>query len=141
MGNVLTMTEHIILAASVALRRDDRFLLVERGRAPARGQFAFPGGRLEPGETPEAAARRELMEETGLTVTMLEPFAVMDLPGDGASRATIFRLHVFTGEYAHGEPVAGDDAASARWYGVEEMETLPATASTVETARQILDRQ
>jgi ADP-ribose pyrophosphatase YjhB (NUDIX family) len=133
------MSDGIILAASVALRRDDRFLLVERGRAPARGLLAFPGGRLEAGETPEAAARRELLEETGLKAGDLRLFEVMDLGGLGESADRIFRLHVFTGAFVAGEAVASDDAAGVGWYRVEEMETLPITFSTLEIARRLLE--
>jgi ADP-ribose pyrophosphatase YjhB (NUDIX family) len=133
------MMNRIVPAASVALRHDDRFLLVERGRAPARGQFAFPGGRLEAGESPEEAARRELFEETGLEAGALALFQVMDLGGDEESSGVLFRLHVFTGLYVDGEPAARDDAASVGWYRVEEMEALPVTASTLEAARRILE--
>jgi 8-oxo-dGTP pyrophosphatase MutT (NUDIX family) len=37
-------------------------------------QWAIPGGRVEPGETPQAAARREVLEETGLVVDAIQPF-------------------------------------------------------------------
>jgi ADP-ribose pyrophosphatase YjhB (NUDIX family) len=138
------MTNRIIPAASVALRHGDRFLLVERGHAPARGQFAFPGGRLEAGELPEEAARRELFEETGIEAGSLDMVEVIDLGGDDQGDDQrddrIFRLHVFTGAYIGGEPVAHDDAASAGWYRVEEMDRLPVTASTLEIARRILGR-
>jgi ADP-ribose pyrophosphatase YjhB (NUDIX family) len=132
------VTDRIILAASVALRRGDRFLLVERGRAPARGLLAFPGGRLEAGESPEEAARRELFEETGLEVGKLALFQVMDLGGDKESGGVLFRLHVFTGIYVEGEAAAHDDAASVGWYSIGEMGALPVTASTLEAARRIL---
>ena len=132
------MTDRIILAASVALRHGDRFLLVERSHAPARGLLAFPGGRLERGESPEAAARRELLEETGLETGELALFEVMDLGGDEESGGTIFRIHVFTGAYVKGDAVAHDDAAGVGWYGIEEMEALPVTSSTLEVARRIL---
>ena len=55
-------------AASVALINGDRVLLIQRARNPWRGMWSLPGGRLEPGETAEEAAGREVREEVGLTV-------------------------------------------------------------------------
>ena len=55
-------------AASVIVLRRDSVLMVERARPPFQGLWSFPGGRSESGETVEATARRELFEETGLTV-------------------------------------------------------------------------
>ncbi len=62
------MSGGTIQAASVALvQRQGKFVLVgERLRPPLAGWYAFPGGKLEPDETHEAAARRELLEETGI---------------------------------------------------------------------------
>ena len=52
-------------AASVALIDRDKVLLIQRARKPYFGMWSLPGGRLEPGETPEQAAERELKEEAG----------------------------------------------------------------------------
>ena len=71
----MTTEKPTLPAVSVAMRRHDRMLLVKRGRAPSRGLYAFPGGRVEAGETLEAAARRELLEETGLEAGELSPLA------------------------------------------------------------------
>ena len=68
-------------AVSVALLRGERVLLVRRGRAPAMGLFAFPGGRVEAGETLEDAVRRELREETGLEAEAIAPVSISDPPG------------------------------------------------------------
>ncbi|WP_292224791.1 NUDIX domain-containing protein, partial [Mesorhizobium sp.] len=53
----------IIPAVSVAVVRDGTVLLVKRGRAPSQGLYAYPGGKVEPGETLPQAAARELREE------------------------------------------------------------------------------
>lgn len=50
----------------------DRVLLVRRAREPALGEWTIPGGLLEVGETLTAAVKREILEETGLTVRVLD---------------------------------------------------------------------
>lgn len=129
------MNPQAILAVSIALRKGERFLLVRRGREPARGLHAFPGGRIEAGETAEEAIRRELMEETGLQASALNLLREIDLEAD---QGRVFRLKVFAGAYVSGEPVPGDDAEHAGWYTVEEMRSLPMTASTLAIAEEIL---
>lgn len=126
----------IRMAVSVAVTRGEFLLLVKRGRAPAKGLYAFPGGRVEPGETLEAAARRELAEETGLRVGELVLHGVIDL--ESADTGMTYRLHVHRAEHAGGEPVAGDDAAEAGWYTVAQMADMPVTASTLTVARELL---
>lgn len=126
-----------IPAVSVALRRGDKLLLVLRGRAPSKGLWAFPGGRVEEGEADEEAAIREMVEETGIAIAnpvflrawRLDPIA----PG-----APAYRLHVFGAAWKGGEPVAGDDAEDARFLTLTQMHALPVTPSVMEMARDIL---
>lgn len=130
------MEERIILAVSAAIMKDDRFLLVRRGREPSRGLFAFPGGRVVPGETLEEAVRRELMEETSLTAGSFSFFREITL-GDPAVDAVAYRLSIFRGSYVGGEAVAGDDADRVGWYLPQEMRFLPMTPSTLAIAEEI----
>ena len=125
-----------IEAVSVALLRGERVLLVRRGRAPAMGLFAFPGGRVEAGETLEDAVRRELREETGLEAEAIAPVVTLDIDPEGSGPA--FRLHVFRASYAGGEPQAGDDADMASFYSLEEMAGLPVIPSVLDVARRLL---
>ena len=60
-----------ILAASAAVFRDGKVLLGSRRNAPGAGVFSLPGGLVEPGETLEQAALRELMEETGVVAEIV----------------------------------------------------------------------
>lgn len=124
----------ILPAVSVALQHDDRLLLVLRGRAPSLGYYAFPGGRVETGETLEDAARRELAEETGLAVQELSPLVLVRAEGDEFD----YDLQVFFGRYAGGEPVAADDADEASFYTLAEMEALPVLESVLEVGRGLL---
>jgi 8-oxo-dGTP diphosphatase len=127
-----------IPAVSVALLRAGEVLLVRRGRAPSRGLYAFPGGRMEPGETVEAAARRELVEETGLAAGDLAVLAEVAIEGERDDSPVRYRLTVLTGTWVGGEAVAADDAEAAGWYGLDELETLPITLSVLEIARELL---
>lgn len=125
-------------AVSVALVRDGAVLLVRRGREPSRGQYAFPGGRVEPGESFEQAAARELLEETGLAVSGLSPLrdVVIDSVRDGM--AVRYRLRVFAGMPGPGDPVPGDDADLAGWFRPEELGGLQITGSTLDIALELL---
>jgi 8-oxo-dGTP diphosphatase len=72
------MTKRLVLVVAAALvDRDNRVLIAQRpaGKSMA-GLWEFPGGKVADGETPEAALRRELMEELGIDVceTCLAPF-------------------------------------------------------------------
>lgn len=124
----------VIPAVSVALIREDSVLLVKRGREPSKGQFAFPGGRVEPGESLEQAARRELREETGLEAGPLTLARTLDIDAP----PVIFRLNVFVAVYVDGDPVPGDDAEEAAWYPLDRMADMPLSESVLEVATAAL---
>jgi len=92
--------QRVDVALAIPLR-EGRVLV---GRRPPGshlgGLWEFPGGRIEPGEEPAAAARRELDEETGLTAGDLEPLVL--LVHDYADRP--LRFHVFLAREPAGEP-------------------------------------
>ena len=128
----------IIRAVSVAVIRDDRLLLVRRLREPSRGLHAFPGGRVEPGETNEQAARRELFEETGLEALDLMPIEVVTIEAKRDEVAVTYQLEVFLARDVSGDPIAADDAEEAAFHSLAEMERLPVTESTLTIARRLL---
>jgi 8-oxo-dGTP diphosphatase len=127
-------------AVSVALVREDRVLLVKRGFAPSRGLYAFPGGRVEAGETLEQAARRELFEETGLQAGPLTPVVELLIEASKGDAPTRYLLQVFSGTHLGGEPISADDAEEAAFFTLEELRKLPLTGSIEEIAEQLLVR-
>lgn len=127
----------VVPAVSVAVHRDGLFLLVRRGRDPGKGFWAFPGGRIEAGETAEEAARRELAEETGLTAQALVVHKVVDLASTRDGRPVQYRLTVFSAEDVEGDAAAGDDADAVGWFPLEAFAALPATSSILEVAQAL----
>lgn len=128
----------IVPAVSVAAVRDGRVLLVKRGRSPSLGLYAFPGGRVEPGESHEDAARRELKEETGIVAGGLRLVRVIDIPASPDEGSPAFELRVFAALSAEGEPVAGDDAAEAAFFDRAALLVLPTADSVTEIALELI---
>jgi len=125
-------------AASVALIDRDRVLLIQRNRKPYFGMWSLPGGRLEPGETPEEAAQREVLEEVGLTCFRLMPIRRMFL-GEGGS----FLLQVFATEGFEGEVRISDEISAYRWVRMPELyglTTTPDLGNVLEAAFRLFDR-
>lgn len=124
-------------AASVALLRGGQVLLIQRARAPWEGAWSLPGGRLEPGETAEDCAARELQEEMGLRVAELRPVARLVL---GESR---LRLQVFGTEVFDGDIVPNDEIAAWQWVRRGEeagLSTTPHLSEVLERAFRLFDR-
>lgn len=124
------------LAVSVALEREGRFLLVLRANPPAQHMYAFPGGRVDPGETLEQAALRELEEETGLRAVNPRAFATFDLTPDepDGNVTSHFLLTVFLAQDQGGEPVAQDDAKAVGWFTPDQIRHMAVPKSMVTCA-------
>jgi 8-oxo-dGTP diphosphatase len=118
--------------------RDGRALLIRRGSPPLEGQWSIPGGTLELGETITEGVRRELREETGLEVHVLDLIEVFDrIFPDGEGRPQYhFVILDYLCESATGAPRAGSDVTDAAWAGEEELARFELTA----TASRILKK-
>lgn len=113
-----------IPAVSSALIWNDRLLMVRRAQAPNAGRLALPGGKLEAGETLQAAAERELLEETGLQARAGEVFTAIDVfdhEADGRLRAH-YVIIVLRMEWQGGEEGAASDASELVWLDRDELE-------------------
>lgn len=128
------------LASSAILERDGRFLLIRRRNPPAADLFAFPGGRAEPGETPEETALREFLEETGIEARDPQIFTTYDIEtkAENGEIASHFLLSVFrVAADASSEAVAADDAADQGWYTLAEIRGLPVPPSVLDCVERL----
>lgn len=120
------------LASSAIVERAGRFLLVRRGNPPAADLYAFPGGRSEPGETPEETALRELFEETGLVGRNPRLFETVELLPETGVSGSHFMLSVFQVDADETAPaIAQSDALEAGWFLPEEILHLPTPESVL----------
>lgn len=113
-----------------------RALLVRRGTEPAQGEWSIPGGLLEAGETLHEGVTRELREETGVTVRVIDLIEALERifwdPRSTASAAAGLqepparpRYHYvildFLCELVEGEPRVGDEITAIAFAGEDEL--------------------
>ncbi len=98
-----------------------KVLLINRGNEPFKGKWALPGGFVDMDEELEDAIVRELAEETGLTGVWLEQMRTFGTVGRDP-RGRMITI-VFMGIATEGQDKikAGDDAAQAQWFDIEEL--------------------
>ena len=127
-----------------------RYLLIQRGKAPNKGMWSFPGGKIETNEVTMAAAKRELMEETGLvenisnqqwTLKWFEdgPFTCSDAIADGYHYVI---SQCFAEVIASSQPniKASDDAMDAKWFSVKEVEVAESAGNVSPGVLRVLRR-
>jgi 8-oxo-dGTP diphosphatase len=99
-------------------------LLIERKHEPFKGKWALPGGFIEIDETTEAAAIRELKEETGIDVSEMEQIDTFsDVNRDPRGRV-ITILYMAYVDKLKVVPEAGDDAEKAKWFNLDRLPPL-----------------
>ncbi len=109
------------LAAVVYAERDGQILLLKRAGGALSGQWFLPGGAVEPGELPEDAARRELIEESGLDIDgeleLVGAYPIWVYGGDCLQLS-------YRGALADGDVFVSDEHDGARWVDPVDMRSL-----------------
>ncbi len=118
-------------------------LLVRRAHPPLMGAWSLPGGRIEPGESPQVAALRELFEEAGVQADLLGLIETLEASFDAEGNPTEtpqaaarrFLLIDYAALWRSGEPRGADDALEARFIGeaqIAELELWDKTRLVIE---------
>ncbi|PZA09884.1 NUDIX hydrolase [Rhodopseudomonas palustris] len=123
---------HPQLAVSAAIFRDGRLLLARRARAPAKGLYSLPGGRVEFGETLEQAVAREVAEETALSIEIVGLAGRREVVPSPASAAGHYVIMVFAARWAGGEPQLNEELEDARWIDPADLATFSTTEGLAE---------
>jgi ADP-ribose pyrophosphatase YjhB (NUDIX family) len=131
---------HPQLAVSAVIFREGRILLVRRARSPGKGFYSLPGGRVEFGESLHDALRREVDEETGLTIEIggLAGWReVLPAAGGGGH----YLIMSFAARWIAREPVLNDEHDDFRWLAPDALGDLELTGGlqeVVDSARNQL---
>ena len=130
---------------------DGRALLIRRARSPLKGEWSIPGGLLEIGETLEQGVARELAEETGLEVRVVELIEVFErifpappnadgTPGEAARPQYHFVILDYLCEILGGTLSAGSDALEFTWSREEELARFDLTVAAMRVLRRAFTR-
>ena len=111
------------VGVGVIVFHDQEVLLVKRNKEPNKGQWSIPGGKQMIGETAIDAAKRELLEETGVKVNQLLLVDVVDaiIPDVEGKIKYHYTLVDYMGQWQSGESRPGDDAQEVRWVRLNEL--------------------
>jgi 8-oxo-dGTP diphosphatase len=122
-----------IIGVGGLIFQDDSILLIRRGKPPLEGQWSLPGGAVETGETLEEALRREILEETGLSLAAVRQFEIFErITRDQDGRPEYhFVLIDFISTAASGTACAADDATACRWVPERELGRYHLTEGTL----------
>ena len=142
MADARSYPERPFLAASAAIVRDGKILVVRRARPPANGLYTLPGGVVEVGETLMEAVAREVREETALEI---EPVALAGfretIVRDADNRVERhFIILCFASRWRAGDAVLNEELSEARWLDPAELAGLPTTPGLAEIVAAAFER-
>ena len=128
----------LVAVAAVVLDDEGRSLMVERGRPPSKGMWALPGGLLDLGEPVREGVAREVREETGAEIEIVELVDLFEpIHRDAAGRIRYhFVVIDFWARYLGGDVAAADDVDDVAWVSVERLGDFPMEEKTRRVVRK-----
>jgi len=128
----------VVGVGGVVIERD-QVLLIRRGTEPLLGQWSIPGGTLELGESLQAGVARELLEETGLEVRVLDLIEVFDRIFPSTENGARPRYHYVILDYLceriSGEPRAGSDVTDVVYVKEQDLPKYQLTETATRVVR------
>ncbi|GIO90949.1 MULTISPECIES: NUDIX hydrolase [Paenibacillus] len=126
-----------VMVVNVSIVHEDRVLLIQENKPLVRHKWSFPGGRIEKGEPIQAAAVREVKEETGYDVRLTGTTGVYEFISSLNSHVVLFH---FVGEMA-GEALrpAPDEIQDSRWVRLQDLTSGHIDYRDAGVMRQISD--
>jgi 8-oxo-dGTP diphosphatase len=142
MSNNPFLTDRIVSGALVYTLHHDAVLLLKRERPPHKGLWSPPGGKLDLGESPEDCARRELREETGLSITDLRLRGVLTV----VDRAYpihwllfVFRARVAEEQHSPYPALTPCAEGELKWIPLAQLEQYPRPYADTRCFSRVLD--
>ena len=124
-----------IRVVAAVIERDGKYLITQRRQsAVLPGLWEFPGGRVEPGETQEAALKREVRERLGVDVVVKERIASRQHEYEGYS----VELNLYQTLLPEGAVLVAARVADFRWVASNEFDQYPFPAADQATTDQLL---
>ncbi len=128
--------ERPFVGVGVVVLRGNEVLLIQRGKAPNKGQWSIPGGKQRLGETIVQTVHRELLEETRVKIKQPALLDVVDviMPDDKGEIQYHYTLVDYQAEWLSGECRSGDDADAVKWVSFDELNSV----GLLEITREII---
>ena len=121
------MTDRFIVGCgAIVVGEGQKLLMVRQEAGYWAGQWIFPGGKLELGETLEAAARREVLEETGCRFQTVRQVGAYESYDPRTSFEKQVVLVYYLGDYRGGKLLVGEGVTDSGWFGRAEVEAMAA---------------
>ena len=130
------------VGVGVVVLKEENVLLIRRGRPPRLGEWSLPGGAQSVGETVQVTARREVLEETGVSIQNPQFLEVVDsiIKDDDGRVKFHYTLIDYWANWESGTPEGADDAQHAEWvpfYKLGELGLWTKTVEVIEKARSL----
>ena len=128
----MTVKHYPVVGVGALVERQQRILLVKRGKPPFKGQWSIPGGKVRFGESLQRAAEREIQEETGIVIRAGEPVFSFDIIDTSDAEHPIHYVVIdLIADYVSGDIRPGSDVMDVVWLDKADISTYNIQETTL----------